>query len=86
MNIALLGKWLWTMGNSVQGLWRRIIVDKYKRWGGKGGMFRILIIKLRVFGSPLFVKDGFDWQIRYKVHDGKKIQFWHDEWCGHWTD
>lgn len=29
MNEALLGKWLWRLGESSQGLWRRIIVDKY---------------------------------------------------------
>ena len=30
MNKSLIGKWLWRLGNSVQGLWRQIIVDKYK--------------------------------------------------------
>ena len=30
MNKSLLGKWLWRMDNSVQRLWRQIIVDKYK--------------------------------------------------------
>ena len=30
MKKSLFGKWLWRLGNSVQGLWRQIIVDKYK--------------------------------------------------------
>ena len=30
MNKALLGKWLWRVGNSTQGLWRRILINKYK--------------------------------------------------------
>lgn len=30
INKALLGKWLWRLGDNSQGLWRQIIVDKYR--------------------------------------------------------
>lgn len=33
MNRALLAKWLWRYGEEPNGLWRRVIKDKYKDHG-----------------------------------------------------
>lgn len=38
---------------------------------------------LLVYGkSILSVKADFDQRIRYRVHDGKLVKFWHDVECG----
>ena len=57
MNKVLLGKWLWRVGDSSQGSWRPILMDKYKmgRVGWMGGLFQFRILKLRVFGSLFFL-------------------------------
>eukprot|EP00268_Persea_americana_P003866 TRINITY_DN11181_c2_g1_i1.p1 TRINITY_DN11181_c2_g1~~TRINITY_DN11181_c2_g1_i1.p1 ORF type:complete len:133 (-),score=22.23 TRINITY_DN11181_c2_g1_i1:799-1197(-) len=31
MNQALLGKWLWRLGNETEGLWRQLVLAKYGR-------------------------------------------------------
>ena len=32
--------------------------------------------------SILSVKSEFDERIRYRVHNGRRVKFWHDVWCG----
>ena len=83
VNKSLIGKWLWRLGNSIQGLCRQIIVDKYKVQR-EGWYIPNLSYKASGFWKSLFssVKGGFDCWIRYKVRDGRGIQFWHDERCG----
>lgn len=29
MNLALLGKWLWRLGNDSEGLWKQLLAGKY---------------------------------------------------------
>ena len=36
----------------------------------------------RFWKSILSVKDDFFPWIRYRVRDGHRVRFWHDEWCG----
>lgn len=33
--------------------------------------------------SILSVKSEFDERICYRVHNGRRVKFWHDEWHGH---
>lgn len=50
------------------------------------GLFLIIIISCwGLWKSILFVKAEFRQWIGYRVHDGKGIKFWHDEWCGQST-
>lgn len=35
--------------------------------------------------SIISVKDAFFPWIRFRVHDGRRVLFWHDEWCGQST-
>lgn len=57
MNKVLLGKWLWRVGDLSQGLWRPILIDKYKigRDGWICGLLRFRIPRLAVFGSLFFL-------------------------------
>eukprot|EP00268_Persea_americana_P010076 TRINITY_DN14058_c1_g1_i2.p1 TRINITY_DN14058_c1_g1~~TRINITY_DN14058_c1_g1_i2.p1 ORF type:complete len:132 (-),score=16.27 TRINITY_DN14058_c1_g1_i2:80-475(-) len=32
--------------------------------------------------SLLRIQDDFAYWICYKVHNGHRVKFWHDEWCG----
>ena len=34
MNQALLGKWLWRLGDMAEGLWRHVVMEKYGNQGG----------------------------------------------------
>ena len=82
VNNSLLGKWLWRIGEPTQGLWCQILIQKYK--GGNNGWD----VPSRIsnasgfWKSILSVKEDFIRQIHYRVHDGHRISFWHDEWCG----
>jgi len=31
-NVALLGKWIWRMGSSKDGLWKKVLESKYGGW------------------------------------------------------
>ena len=79
MNKALLGKWLWRVVNATQGLWRQILINKYK--AGRDG-WCILDDSYKSSGlwkSILSVKTEFNQWIRFRFHDGKSIKLWHDE-------
>ena len=86
VNKALLGKWLWRIGESYQGLWRQILISKYKLdddgWCVPGQMFKAT----GFWKSILSGKDDFFPWIRFRVRDGRQVRFWHDEWwCGQST-
>lgn len=82
MNNALLGKWLWRIGDDTNSLWKQIIVAKYgvkrDRWDVDGPLNRCLSI----WKGITSVKDAFANSIRYRVGSGLKILFWHDKWVG----
>lgn len=65
VNKPLLGKWLWRVGKHSSGSWRKIIVCKYKLGNN---------------GWCIPNQDYFDQWIHYRVHDGRQVRFWHNEW------
>lgn len=82
INKALLGKWLWRLGDNSQGLWRQIIVDKY-RVGSNGWLVPLLRYRVSsIWKSVSSVLPEFDKCIRYQVNNGQKICFWNDIRCG----
>lgn len=80
MNKAMLGKWLWRLGNSFQGLWRQIIIDKYQVSREGWCVSKLAYKASGIWKSVLSFKGDFDRWIRYRIHDGKRIRSWHDEW------
>eukprot|EP00268_Persea_americana_P009387 TRINITY_DN13775_c0_g1_i3.p1 TRINITY_DN13775_c0_g1~~TRINITY_DN13775_c0_g1_i3.p1 ORF type:complete len:207 (-),score=26.83 TRINITY_DN13775_c0_g1_i3:75-695(-) len=83
MNKASLGKWLWRVGELGHGLWKQILICKYKLTND-GWYVPNQFSKLSGFWkSILYVKEElFQW-IRYKARNGVLSRFWQDEWCGH---
>ncbi|GKV27386.1 hypothetical protein SLEP1_g36559 [Rubroshorea leprosula] len=89
-NFALLGKWWFRLGDGVEGLWKRVIWEKY--YGGRREVditsFESLTMS-RVWkdivsvgrGSERLVEmlvKGFNW----KVGEGRCVDFWRDKWVG----
>ena len=70
------------MGNSNQGLWRQILIDKYKVRRDGWCIPDLSHKSSGLWQSILSVKIEFNKWTRYRVHDGNIIKFWHDEWCG----
>ena len=82
VNKALLGKWLWRVGNPGQGFWRRLLLCKYKL--GNGG-WCIPNQDNKVSGlwrSIISAQDDFASWIRYRIHNVRCVKLRHDEWCG----
>ena len=83
VNKALFGKWLWRVGReSTDGMWRQFFIGKYKLgndgWFVSGKDFKAS----GMWKSILSIKDDFEPWICFRVHDGKRDRFLHDEWCG----
>lgn len=71
------------MGQSSNGLWRHILIHKYKL--GNDG-WSVMAQVCKIFGlwkSILSVKGDFDPWARFRVHDGHRVTFWHYVRCGH---
>lgn len=78
---ALLGKWLCKLGDNSQGLWLRVIMDKYRlattRWAVPDVSYRAS----GMWKPILSVQVDFDKYIRYRANNGCQVSFWHDLWC-----
>jgi hypothetical protein len=82
-NKALLGKWLWRFENEQDYLWRQVIASKYgiQRGGWCSEEAR------GSYGVSLWRYIRKNWvaffnYISFKVGDGLRIRFRHDNWCG----
>lgn len=75
VNKAILGKWLWRVGELGQVLWRRILIPKYKL-GNDGWCVPSQLFKTSGFWkSILSVKDDFVLWIRFRVHMAVRFAF-----------
>lgn len=79
LNMALLCKWLWNLGNGEDRLWKKIICEKYGRdvggWLTRSnskpygcGLWRGSMLSLPFFQS----------KIHFRVGNGMRIKFWED--------
>eukprot|EP00268_Persea_americana_P001290 TRINITY_DN10388_c0_g2_i3.p1 TRINITY_DN10388_c0_g2~~TRINITY_DN10388_c0_g2_i3.p1 ORF type:complete len:137 (+),score=20.28 TRINITY_DN10388_c0_g2_i3:878-1288(+) len=82
MNQALLGKWLWRIGDGSQGLWRQVLEKKYKLprhgWDVQDPPWN----SSAIWKGILSVKGLFMENIRYQIGSGERILFWKDRWVG----
>ncbi|GKV49628.1 hypothetical protein SLEP1_g56369 [Rubroshorea leprosula] len=89
-NWALLGKWWFRLGDGVEGLWKKVVREKY--YGGREEVDIKALESVRVSGiwrdilsvgqrsvrlHDLLVK-GFKWV----VGDGYRVGFWRSVWVG----
>ncbi|GKU93253.1 hypothetical protein SLEP1_g6860 [Rubroshorea leprosula] len=89
-NCSLLGKWWYRLGDGVDGLWKRVLWEKYY-----GGRKEADVTSVVTWNMSSVWKDimglgrgserldamlgkGFKW----KVGNGSCVDFWHDKWVG----
>jgi len=82
-NQSLLMKWLWRYNLETNALWRRFIHDKY----GQDDQWCSNFVNCP-FGVGVWRAIRSFWpllagNISFKVGNGRKILFWHDNWLGH---
>ncbi|GKV32613.1 hypothetical protein SLEP1_g41207 [Rubroshorea leprosula] len=89
-NCSLLGKWWYRLGDGVEGLWKRILWEKY--YGGRKEVDITSVVNWNMSGVwkdimglgrgserlDAMLGKGFQW----KVGDGSCVDFWHDKWVG----
>ena len=82
MNHALLGKWLWWVGEGLDGLWRQVLERKYgllrDGWEVKDASTK----SSALWKGILSVKDQFMKNINYHIRLEERILFWKDRWVG----
>eukprot|EP00268_Persea_americana_P033450 TRINITY_DN3312_c0_g1_i6.p1 TRINITY_DN3312_c0_g1~~TRINITY_DN3312_c0_g1_i6.p1 ORF type:complete len:225 (-),score=29.21 TRINITY_DN3312_c0_g1_i6:634-1308(-) len=82
MNQALLGKWLWRLGDESEGQWRLVVLEKYGNqkdgWEVQVAAYKYSAIWKGIISSS----EKFMQNIRCNVCLGKKILFWKDTWIG----
>ncbi|GLT30007.1 hypothetical protein SLA2020_048330 [Shorea laevis] len=92
-NWALLGKWWFRFGDGVEGLWKRVVWEKY--YGGRqevditavdtvrlSRIWRdVISIGLRSVRLKNMLVKGFRWV----VGDGSQVDFWKAVWVGEKT-
>eukprot|EP00268_Persea_americana_P040392 TRINITY_DN40104_c1_g2_i1.p1 TRINITY_DN40104_c1_g2~~TRINITY_DN40104_c1_g2_i1.p1 ORF type:complete len:152 (+),score=10.55 TRINITY_DN40104_c1_g2_i1:316-771(+) len=82
MNRALLGKWLWNIGEHSNSLWRQLVMAKYtvKRngWEVSGPSYRFS----GIWRGISSVRDLFTANVKYKIALGEDVTFWLGVWVG----
>jgi len=86
-NVALLGKWIWRMGSSEDGLWKEVLESKYGGWRSlkvsnpyRYGSLWWKDLK-KVWASKDW-EDKFEDRVKWELGNGKSILFWEDVWVG----
>ncbi|GLU05147.1 hypothetical protein SLE2022_222630 [Rubroshorea leprosula] len=89
-NCALLGKWWFRLGDGLEGLWKRVIWEKY--YGGREEVEVTSFASLnmsRVWKDIVGVGSGSERLLemlvkgfKWKVGDGSCVKFWSDIWVG----
>ncbi|GKV34368.1 hypothetical protein SLEP1_g42745 [Rubroshorea leprosula] len=89
-NWALLGKWWYRLGDGKEGLWKRVVLEKYYGGGQEVNITDVEKLRvskiwgdiLRIGGKSNRLKTmlvkGFKWE----VGDGSRVGFWRQIWAG----
>ncbi|GKV48490.1 hypothetical protein SLEP1_g55300 [Rubroshorea leprosula] len=89
-NWALLGKWWYRLGDGKEGLWKRVVKEKYYGGGQEGNITDVEKIRVsKIWGDILSIGGksntlknmlvkGFKWE----VGDGSRVGFWRQIWVG----
>eukprot|EP00268_Persea_americana_P058902 TRINITY_DN7173_c0_g1_i2.p1 TRINITY_DN7173_c0_g1~~TRINITY_DN7173_c0_g1_i2.p1 ORF type:complete len:258 (-),score=28.56 TRINITY_DN7173_c0_g1_i2:2111-2884(-) len=82
MNGALLGKWLWSLGDNLEGLRRKVLLAKYGNqridWETRESSYNFSLM----WKGLVSVTKKFIQNIKYQVRSAEKIIFWKDTWLG----
>ncbi|RVW54190.1 Transcription initiation factor TFIID subunit 5 [Vitis vinifera] len=86
LNRALLCKWNWRFANERKTLWRRVISRKFEEEEG-GWYTRDVREGFGVGFWKEIRKEGALLQnnMIFSVRNGRRVQFWKDNWCGNFT-
>ena len=79
---ALLGKWLWRLGDGQDGLWKKIVMVKYNVTRDGWDTQRTKPSRSRFWRDLLSVRASFVSMVHYRVGTGDGILFWPDTWVG----
>ena len=80
--MALLGKWLWRIGDDSQGLWNQVISSK-SDISREGWLVHYPLPPFSALRKGILAaKELFRRQVRFRVGKGDKIRFWTDLWVG----
>ncbi|GLT99814.1 hypothetical protein SLE2022_172280 [Rubroshorea leprosula] len=89
-NWALLGKWWYRFGDGREGLWKRVVKEKF--YGGKPevGITDVENLRvsqiwgdiIRIGGNSEKLKNMLRQGFRWKVGEGCRVNFWRDIWVG----
>lgn len=80
VNQALIGKWIWSLADESNGVWRLVLISKYQL---PSLGWRIPCSNARASGFWRGVWScvpSFEKRIRYRAHDGNCILFWYGIW------
>ncbi|GKV48455.1 hypothetical protein SLEP1_g55268 [Rubroshorea leprosula] len=90
-NLALMGKWWGRLAENKEGLWKKIIMERY----GDGGNHWLDWVKENTRVGSIWWRDvcrldslqgeSGGWlseNFRIKMGEGKRVRFWWDHWCG----
>ena len=86
VNQALLGKWIWRIGEDSEGLWHQVLASKHGFSRDGWDVQECSYKALSIWRGIMSAKESFMEQIRYRVGTGDGILFWLDNWIGdgHW--
>eukprot|EP00268_Persea_americana_P068363 TRINITY_DN9514_c0_g1_i4.p1 TRINITY_DN9514_c0_g1~~TRINITY_DN9514_c0_g1_i4.p1 ORF type:complete len:105 (+),score=16.40 TRINITY_DN9514_c0_g1_i4:351-665(+) len=85
MNKALLGNWLWRIGDGSERLWIKVLEWKYKLPRHRWDVQEAPKESSATWKGILSVRRLFMENMRYQTQSGEKILFWKDRWTGERT-
>ncbi|GKV24765.1 hypothetical protein SLEP1_g34334 [Rubroshorea leprosula] len=89
-NWALLGKWWYRLGDGREGLWKRVVKEKFYEGKQEVGMIDVVSLRvlqiwgdiIRIGGKSEKLKNMLRHGFRWEVGEGCRVCFWRDIWVG----
>lgn len=85
VNRAMIGKWLWRVEDKSPGMQRQLLIAKYNLVNHGWIIPTTSSRASEMWKSILLFKLDFEKWIRFRVHNGRSVNFWGDVWCGYST-